>query len=414
VHILLVSEDVPYANMGGLAKHVLNLARALVQAGHQVDLLGGTQQPYAVTGAEGDFGGRFIAGLNGHLAGWKERKLGVFMPPRRTWIARRFAGTIMRHAHGYDVIHYHGHVPNVAAFIPPQVNFIQTRHDQGSDCVMHTRFRQDAVCRATAAVECAGCVAARPNALQRAISAWTVTHYRREVARGMRRHKTLFVSDMLKSNLQRTLGPGHWGETLHHFADRPHIDAARASVRPTSQQHSLQVMVAGKITPAKGIAAFLHAVAPLLPERMRVTVAGDGPQEQQLRAQFKDRPQIHFRGWCSRDQTLQMTAAAHAVVVPSVWEEPFGSTVLEGLLMGKPTFALARGGTPEMGQYALAPDQLRLFPDIGTLVQDLVAHKEFRDHGAAPAGLGAVEQIIDRLLEIYRLPPGPIPMRRVP
>ena len=40
MRILLVSEDIPYPSMGGLAKHVLTLARALVKAGHEVRYTG--------------------------------------------------------------------------------------------------------------------------------------------------------------------------------------------------------------------------------------------------------------------------------------------------------------------------------------------------------------------------------------
>ena len=72
MRILLVSEDIPYPNMGGLAKHVLNLARALVRAGHHVDLMGNTEHPISVCGEEGEFGGGFFCELSGHHAGWKE------------------------------------------------------------------------------------------------------------------------------------------------------------------------------------------------------------------------------------------------------------------------------------------------------------------------------------------------------
>ena len=153
MRVLLVSEDIPYPNMGGLAKHVLNLAHALVRAGHVVDLLGGDQHPLEAAGDEGKFGGRFFGELNGHLAGWKEIQLGLYLPPKRTWLARRFARIIMRHAPDYDVVHYHGHVPNVALFIPEDVNFVQTRHDHGSECLAHTRFRDDAICESIDAAD---------------------------------------------------------------------------------------------------------------------------------------------------------------------------------------------------------------------------------------------------------------------
>ena len=40
MRILLVSEDLPSPGMGGLARHVLALARALITEGHTVDLMG--------------------------------------------------------------------------------------------------------------------------------------------------------------------------------------------------------------------------------------------------------------------------------------------------------------------------------------------------------------------------------------
>ena len=371
--------------------------------------------PLAVAGAEAAFGGEFFGELDGHKSGWKERKLGLLMPPKRPWVARRFARIILQRAAAYDVIHYHGHVPNLASHIPAQVNFVQTRHDQGADCIISTRFRGDAICRDVDPAACAGCVTAAPNRLQKFIGGVAVQRFRDEVTQGLRRHKTVFVSNMLQENLARSIGPGPWGVTIHNFIDRAVIDAARAHHAPHPQnrqdpplQAQLKILVAGKITPEKGTAAFLHTLAPHLPANMLVTIAGDGRCESELRSSFADRPQIRFMGWCNRDLILQMTAEADAIVVPSLWEEPFGSTIMEGLLMGKPTFALARGGTPEMMPYARGPEQLRLHPDLQSLVRDLVAQSGFRDFGSGPPGLGGAEAVVRQLLALYRRPPGAV------
>ena len=412
MRILQISEDIPYPSMGGLAKHVLTLCKGLQQAGHQVDLLGGSQNPLSVSGQEAQFGGRFFGQLDGHLAGWKERQLGMLQPSRRTWTARRFARTILRHAEHYDVLHYHGHLPNVACFIPADVNFIQTRHDQGSDCVLHTRFKNGAICRSVASQDCAGCVCAAPNRLQRSVSAYAVSRFREEVATGMQQHKTIFVSRKLQQNLARTLGPGPWGEVLHHFVDRSLIDAAHAAVVPVPQDQQINLITVGKLSPAKGIHALLHSLLAFLPAKMHLQVVGDGPLEASLRREFARAERVHFAGWCSAAHTLQMTAAAHAVIVPSLWEEPFGGTLLEGLLLGKPCFALHRGAIPELSAYAAA-GQLRLHSALPALVKDLVAFDHFPDYGLAAGGLGGTQPVIDRLLAIYQLPPGPLPQSHI-
>jgi glycogen(starch) synthase len=405
MRILIVSEDVPYQSMGGLAKHALNLARALVRAGHEVDFLGGDQHPIEAAGEEGRFGGRFFGELNGHLAGWKEHQLGMYLPPKRTWLAQRFARIILRRAAGYDVIHYHGHVPNVARFLPQHINFVQTRHDQGSDCLAHTRFCHGEICESTDPEECASCITARPNALQRKVSTSAVIRFRREVAESFRRHKTIFVSDKLRRNFSRTAGPGPWGAAVHNFVDTERLKRARESAESPRMHHGLMIFIAAKLYAPKGIELFLRELTPRLRPDMRVTIAGDGPDEARLRAEFESHA-IHFLGWCTPEQTLNMAATSDAVVVPSILEESCPTTVLEGLLLGKATFALALGGTPELDIYAASPDQLRLHSDMRSLVADLVTFEPRPSYGVVPDGLGGADHAVRQLLHIYRLPPG--------
>jgi glycogen(starch) synthase len=405
MRILIVSEDIPFPAMGGLAKHALNLARALVRAGHQVDILGGDQHPLEAAGADGHFGGRFFGELNGHAAGWKELRLGVFLPPKRTWLARRFARTILRHAPNYDVIHYHGHVPNVARFIPEEINFVQTRHDQGSDCLRDTRFRDGAICNAIDPVECAKCRTDQPNPLQRAVSAAAVVRFRGQVSTGFRRHKTVFVSEMLRRNLSRTLGPGKWGVVIHNFTDLDAIERARtaAAMSAPSPAGEYHVFIAAKLYPAKGVEPFLREIASRLPNNVVITIAGDGGDQARLRAEFES-AQIRFLGWRTQEETLAGAARAHAVVVPSVWEEPCASTILEGLLLGKPVFALALGGTPELKSYAGAHDQLRLHASMHALVEDLVGNMPRSGPLHFRAGAGGADLIVAQLLDLYRAP----------
>jgi len=405
MRILMVSEDVPYAAMGGLAKHALNLARALIRAGHVVDFLGGNQQPIAVAGTEGEFGGRFTGALSGHLAGWKERRLGFFIPYKRSWLAQRFARIIAEHAVGYDAVHYHGHVPNLARYLPAGLNFIQTRHDQGSDCLQHTRFRNGAVCTSSDPQDCAGCVASKPNALQRTISAIAVRRFRREVGESFQCHQTIFVSDLLRRNFCRTMGEQAWGTVIHNFIDPELLGQAASQPRRLPDAGPVEVVVAGKLYSPKGVDQLIELFSHCPPAGFRLLVVGDGPQLDDLRSRFAS-PWVQFLGWCDPLQTLQLTAGADAVVVPSVCEEAFGSTTLEGLLLGKTTFALARGGTPELACYAAYPEQLRLHRDLLELVDDL-ADFTLPAHRLVPRvdGTGSSSWAVERLLPIYQRQP---------
>ncbi len=407
MRILLASEDLPAPAMGGLARHVLLLGRALRADGHQVDLLGNDDFSPAVAGPEFDFDGRFFGELHGQFDGWKEMRFGIFMPPKRSVLARRFAKAILRHADRYDVVHYHGHLPNIAGHIPPRVNFIQTRHDQGSDCLVHTRYKRGAVCKAIEPAACAECRSWQPNLMQRKLSALAVIRFRHEVRTGFERHKTVFVSDFLQQNLTRCFGRRRWGVTVHNFVD---TDALRnrpaVGAMPSSP---LRLFIAAKLYPAKGVEAFLETLERQSSAEQRcrllVEVAGDGSDEARLRQRF---PDTYFHGWQGRAETWRLAALAHALVVPSVCEEACATTVLEGLALGKTVFALRLGGTPELAAYAPGPDQLRLHESMAELVDALLAFRPRPDYANAARQGASAAQSAGRLLALYQMPPGAI------
>lgn len=402
MRILMVSEDLPSVGMGGLARHVLALARGLAADGHQVDLMGNDDISPTQAGEDFVVEGRFYPELRGQFDGWKEMSLGVFMPPKRSIIARRFARAILRRAGDYDVVHYHGHLPNIAYYLPPSLNFIQTRHDQGSDCLIHIRFRRGEICTSARPADCAGCRSWRPNLLQKLTSALAVLRYRAEVRQGFLRHKTVFVSDLLQRNLARTFGQRRWGVTIPNFVDSSALQSLRprTAFRPGGP---LRVFIAAKLYPAKGVEAFLDALTTHAGRPLQVEVAGDGGDETALRQRF---PGVYFHGLLNARDTLRLTARADAVVVPSICEEACPSTVLEALMLGKTVFALQRGGTPELSVYQSGPNQLRLHDTMAALVDALLAFQPRPDYPFAPHVPVGVADAAGRLLALYRLPPG--------
>lgn len=404
MRILMASEDLPTPSMGGLARHVLVLCSALKEAGHQVDLMGNDDYPATAVSELRHFDGHFFPELHGQFSGWKEMTLGIFMPGKRSLLARRFARAMQRRADEYDVIHYHGHLPNVAYYLPPTINFLQTRHDQGSDCLTHTRFRRGAVCNETAPEACAGCRTWHPNWLQRRLSSMAVRQYRHEVQTGFSRHKTVFVSDMLRRNLSRSFGENRWGVTIHNFIDTAQVQAARQGVRTSVTDHRLKVFIAAKLYPAKGISALLEHLKPYLGSRIALDIAGDGEEEARLRKYY---PQVNFHGWQSIEATLKLAALAQVIVVPSLCEEACSSTVLEGLLLGKTVFALHRGGTPELNIYASRPDQLRLHNNLQALAEALLNYTPNQEATVSPHAPADATHAAGRLLALYSLPPGP-------
>lgn len=367
LRILMVSEDIPRAQLGGLARHVVVLANALIEAGHEVALLGSMVHDYESNAAEVGFHGRFIAGLPNTEPGWKEATTGAFNPCKRDYLAARMARAILEHADGFDVIHYHGHLPMVGLHLPAELNFLQTRHDQGSECLTHTRFKKGVVCTDLDPRVCAQCIHPDPGPLRTAVSAMAVRRYRMQAARAFERHPVVFVSEFLRANFRRAV-PGAGLErssVIHAFIDEA---AAPAPGGPVAEPVTLHV--AGRLSDAKGIVEFLRLLKPRLPAGWRVQVFGDGPQREALQALCDDR--IVWLGHRSTAEVMAASARATAAIVPSLCDEAWGAVTAESIRLGVPCYALSRGGTPELARYGAA-GQLRLFPSLAALVQALVS-----------------------------------------
>lgn len=397
--ILLVSEDLPVAQLGGAGKHAVLLGNTLLDSGHHVEMLGRLRAP----GVEGNngFNGVLHADINLAGTGWKEHAMGVFNPLRRLHMARRIWQAIQRRGLDWDVIHYHGHYPMLGALVPAHVNFVHTLHDQGSECITKVRFRHGQPCVERDPAACAVCATPHPNPLQTYVCAQAVRSLRNQARTAFTRHQAIFVSQFLETRFCETIGPAPLrAHVIHNFIDaadmqqqlQAAMDEPPASVRP-------RIFLAGRVDTAKGFAAFLGALSDAFLEKFEVIVAGDGPDLSALRTRHTPRG-VQFLGWQPLQAVLRATAQADACVVPSIWEEPFGSTTLEALALSRPVYALARGGTPELAAYEQAPGQLRLFKNM----PDLVAALETTVHTAPARAVDAradVRQRLPAILAVY-------------
>ena len=295
--ILLVSEDIPARQLGGLGKHVVRLGNALLDCGHSVTLMGRSDIDYGECADEVGFNGPFIGGFDWKRAGWKELKLGVFLPFKRLHLAKRIARAILPRAGDFDVVHYHGHYPLVGRYVPASVNFIQTRHDQGSECVIHLRFRKGQICRETDPRACAACATARPNVIQREISAFAVRQYRRLAGEALSRHPTIFVSDFLRRRFAEIVPSVNPGSHLviHNFVD---LQSLPANGEPVVRVPNVKrIVVVGRIDEAKGVGAFLDVLTRRSATGLDVEIVGDGPLRKALEDSFSS-PSVRFLGWC--------------------------------------------------------------------------------------------------------------------
>lgn len=118
------------------------------------------------------------------------------------------------------------------------------------------------------------------------------------------------------------------------------------------QKRTKDFVFCGRLVSDKGAAICIRAfqrVSQEFPEAT-LTIIGDGPERNVLRnlaSRLSLSKAVTFEGALSGDRVAAAMRQHSCLVVPSVWEEPFGIVALEGIASCDTVIASARGGLPE-------------------------------------------------------------------
>lgn len=144
---------------------------------------------------------------------------------------------------------------------------------------------------------------------------------------------------------------------LERFAPIPKLARAPLSAprhddfaeRSSSDPAPLRVLYAGTLGLAQGLSTLLEAAALAGPDVVELTIAGEGPEGELLRAQIAMRRLMHVRilgGVCAREIPA-LYAAADAGIVPlrdlPIFAGALPTKLFEVLAAGRPAIVAARG-----------------------------------------------------------------------
>lgn len=166
------------------------------------------------------------------------------------------------------------------------------------------------------------------------------------------RWSLIFVSRALQGHYEESgLRPAH-SAVVHNGYD------PEAPPRPWPENPSVRARLGfvGRVHPVKGLDVLLTALElrrKVGTDDVELSIYGNGEPEyvRSLHARTETGPlagRVIWHGAQPRSEMLAAYRTLDLLIVPSVWEEPFGLVAIEGLGAGVPVVASCRGGLAEI------------------------------------------------------------------
>lgn len=308
-----------------------------------------------------------------------------------------------------DVVHVHNTFPLISDAIlyacrEARVPVVATLHNYLLSCTGGTFFRNGAPCH-----NCAD-GALLPGVVHGCYRESRMASMPLALSTGVHRRawRSLVSAYVFISASQRDL-LAHLGLPNDRLFVRHNL-VPRRDARPVGREQT--VVYAGRLAELKGVRLLMNAWDRYLSQGgdpgLRLVVAGKGPMERELADWASTRPSVELAGFVSGERSRELMSAARAVVVPSIWEEPFGLVVVEAMAAGTAPIAAKRGSFTELITHEV--DGVLFSPDdpaaLASAISDVEARpqayeaygdraRETYEHGFNP------EHSLKHLLEIY-------------
>lgn len=158
------------------------------------------------------------------------------------------------------------------------------------------------------------------------------------------------VSEHGRSQLMSLVDPEHWGKlrVVHCGVDVSQF----AAVERDASEPALEILTVGRVVPVKGQSLLIESVAELAGRGVesRLTIVGDGPQLEPLRAlaeRLGVADRMTFAGAVGQDRIRDHYARAHVFALPS-FAEGLPVVLIEAMATGLPVVASRITGIPEL------------------------------------------------------------------
>lgn len=185
-------------------------------------------------------------------------------------------------------------------------------------------------------------------------------------------------------------------------------------VQPSAERKG-DLICAGRLVSDKGVDLLIDALALLASNGLTpsLTVVGDGPERASLESRASRLgldARVRFRGLVTGDALVREFNAHRILVVPSRYNEPFGTVALEGIACGCVVVGSRGGGLVDaIGQCGLTfpnGDRDALARTLAELLSGTDRFEQYRSAAAAHLAAHTANGVASRYLEVFKAAAG--------
>lgn len=167
------------------------------------------------------------------------------------------------------------------------------------------------------------------------------------------------------------------------------LSSFQTTTQKTEQHEGTTLFFCGRLIPEKGIMPLLQAMEKLQqhPDIRLVIVGGASlgsndsatPFLQELKEKAKRLSSVSFTGYVTHQEMASIMHESDVAVLPSLWDEPFGLTVVEAMAAGLPLITTRCGGITEICEgVATLVDREAIVDNLVAAILDLHERPEKR------------------------------------
>jgi len=164
----------------------------------------------------------------------------------------------------------------------------------------------------------------------------------------------------------------------------------------------------GQLLETKGILLAVKAFQKIENQEARFHIIGKGPLKDRIQNEIKNDNRIIFHGYIPLEKMQAIIEKCSFLIIPSIWPEPFGLVIHEGMSYGLPVIGSNIGAIPELvknninGFLFEAGNIDSLFKILDDIVKDKYDYRALSSNAIKSSTNFSIEKQMNSHMDVYK------------